>query len=100
LRTLDRLSLRGTLAAAELVDRRAAVYAMLEEMAVLDLDRAVLARASQPFPTPLGTLDALHLASAILGRDLGGPSRFATHDVELARAARSVGFEVLGAPGA
>lgn len=100
LRTLDRLSLRGTLAVTELVDRRAAVYAVLEEMAVLDLDRAVLARASQPFPTALGTLDAVHLASAILSRDLGGPSRFATHDVELARAARSVGFEVLGAPGA
>ena len=97
LRTLDRLSLRGALSLDDLADRRAAVYGLLEDIEVLGMDRAVLARAAQPFPTPLTTLDAIHLATAILSRELDGPNVFATHDVALAKAARSVGFGVVGA---
>jgi predicted nucleic acid-binding protein len=100
LRTLDRLSLKGQLTVAEVAALRGAVYTLLEGFDVVDLDRAILARASQPFPTPLTTLDAIHLASALQWRPLVGPAAFATHDVALARAARSVGFSVLGAPGA
>jgi hypothetical protein len=40
------------------------------------VERPVLARASEPFPTPLGTLDALHLSTALgwqgrMGQRLG-----------------------------
>lgn len=97
LRTLDRLSLRGQLTVAEVAALRGAVYTLLEGFDVVDLDRSILARASQPFPTPLTTLDAIHLASALQWRPAAGPATFATHDVALARAAHSVGFAVLGA---
>ena len=100
LRTMDRLSLRGHLTAVEVAASRSAVYALLEGIDVVDLDRVILARASQPFPTPLATLDAIHLASALMCRERTGAMSLATHDVELAQAARSVGFDVLGARGA
>jgi hypothetical protein len=62
------------------------------------IQRPVLARASEPFPTPLGTLDALHLATALVWRErMHQPVAMATHDRDLALAARSFGFEVLGA---
>ena len=55
-------------------------------------------RASEPFPVPLGTLDALHLATALVWQDrVRQPIVMATHDRNLALAGRSFGIEVLGA---
>src|SRR5678815_3702734 len=43
--------------------------------------QVVLARASQPLPTPLGTLDAIHLASALLWQEKERKELvMATHD--------------------
>ena len=58
----------------------------------------MLRRASEPFPTPVGTLDAIHLATALQVRDSQGLQVVvATHDHQLTRAARAVGLDVLGA---
>jgi hypothetical protein len=44
-----------------------------------------------------GTLDALHLATALVWRDRMGPlAVMATHDTALGLAARAFGFEVVG----
>ena len=68
LRTLDRLRLRSNLSDADLALRREAVYRLTEEMEIVEPVGAVLNRAAQPLPTPLGTLDAIHLSTAILWR--------------------------------
>lgn len=98
LRTLDRRHRQGGLDVAELSERRALALRLLERMDRVDLSPAVLKRAADPFPTPLGTLDALHLATALLWRDAQSAAPvFVTHDVALATAARAVGLHVLGA---
>ncbi len=98
LRTLDRLGRMDRLTADELADRRGAVYRLLEAVDVVDVSRPVLRRASEPFPTPLGTLDAIHLSTALLWREGSGtPLTMATHDRALATAARATGFAVAGA---
>jgi hypothetical protein len=57
----------------------------------------VLSRAAQPFPTPLGTLDAVHLATALLWRETRGEDLvMATHDRDLALAARASGLRTIG----
>jgi len=43
------------------------------------------------------TLDAIHVASALLVRARFKAVRFATHDVDLATAARAEGLPVIGA---
>ena len=97
LRVLDRLRLRAELPAEELALRREAVYRLTAEMEIVEPTWPVLRRAGQPFPVPLGTLDALHLATALLWRDTRGDELvMATHDRELALAARSCGLSVLG----
>jgi predicted nucleic acid-binding protein len=97
LRTLDRLQLRAGARREELAARRAHVYRLLEEVDEVELSREVLERASQPFPSALGTLDALHLATAALLAEQGGQKLvLATHDAALGLAARSVGFTVVG----
>jgi hypothetical protein len=58
---------------------------------------AVLTRAAHPMPTELGTLDAIHLATALLWRERTGAAIvMATHDVALATAARASGLPVVG----
>ena len=97
-RTIDRLRLQGALSAEEAAHRRATATEWLEAVDLVLLQRPVLARASEPFPTPLGTLDALHLATALVWRDrMSQVLVVATHDRDLALAARSFGIEVLGA---
>ncbi|MDO8834955.1 MAG: PIN domain-containing protein, partial [Vicinamibacterales bacterium] len=62
LRTLDRLRIAQGVSDADIALRREAVYRLMDAVEVVELTAGVLARASQPMPTTLGTLDALHLA--------------------------------------
>lgn len=99
LRSLDRRHLQGLLPAAEYPQRRALACRLLERMDRVSVSQAVLRRAADPFPTPLGTLDALHLATALLwGHGQGSLPTMTTHDLQLATAARAMGFDVEGAP--
>lgn len=48
-------------------------------------------------PIPIGTLDAIHLATALIWRErMGSLAAMATHDTALAAAARAFGFDVRG----
>ena len=97
LRTLDRLRQRGGIEAVALSTQREAVYRLLDEVEVVELGRAVLGRAGQPFATSLATLDALHLSTALTWSEHSPePPVMATHDGELAVAARASGLRVVG----
>lgn len=97
LRTLDRLRLAEGLRETELVRRREAVYRILETLEVVEPTRPVLTRAAQPLPVSLGTLDAIHLATALAWREATETDlAFATHDVRLGAAARALGLIALG----
>ena len=97
-RTLDRLRSSESLTTEEAAARMTVVSEWLEAIDLVLLRPPVLSRASEPLPTPLGTLDGLHLATALLWRDrLREPLTMVTHDTALALAARAFGFEVLGA---
>lgn len=98
LRTIDRARIRLRLADEEIADRRAAVLETIETFILVPVGPPVLERAAEPFPTMLGSLDAIHLASALLVRDTFEDLSLATHDRELAVAARAMGFQVHGAP--
>ncbi len=95
LRTLDRARLAGALADDEVAERREAVEEMLSTFDLVTLDRRILRRAAEPLPTTLGTLDAIHLASAVALRTRVPDLRLATHDRTFALAARALGFSLL-----
>ena len=95
-RTVDRLRLEGRIADAE-VARLAEDLTMIHEaLHVIAVTEEILEAAAAAFPTTLGTLDAIHLASALAVHAGGNLDRFLTHDHRLAIAARSVGFAVAG----
>jgi predicted nucleic acid-binding protein len=97
LRTLDRLRLRAGISDADLANRREAVYRLTEGMEIVEPTLPLLRRAAQPMPTPLGTLDAIHLATALMWREARDQDLIvATHDQALGLAARGSGFRVVG----
>ena len=97
LRTLDRLRLRARLSDVEVATRRAAILSLIASLELVDLDAAVLDRTSQPMPTELGTLDAIHLATVLLWREMTAtPITMATHDEALGLSAKAHGLSVVG----
>ena len=96
-RTIDRLRLQGSLTTDEAAIRLRAISDWLEAIDLVLLRPSVLSRASEPMPMPLGTLDAVHLATALIWRDrMGALPTIATHDAALGLAARTFGFDVRG----
>ena len=97
LRTLDRLRLRAKLTDADVATRRATILALIASLELVEVDAVVVDRAAQPMPTDLGTLDAIHLATALLWKDLTRADlTMATHDGALALGARAHGLRVVG----
>ena len=99
LRTLDRLRLRVSLADAEVAKRRATLLGLIASLELVEVDAVILDRAAQPMPTELGTLDAIHLATALLWKEMTRMDLvMATHDGALALGARAHGLPVVGVP--
>ena len=97
LRTLDRLRLKVKLADTEIAERRAKILELIASLEIVDIDSVVLDRAAQPMPTELGTLDAIHLATALLWKEMTGQDlTMATHDNALTIAAEAHGLRVVG----
>ncbi len=97
LRALDRLRLRVNFSDVEVARRRSTILALIDSLELVEIDGSVLDRAAQPMPTELGTLDAIHLAAALLWRDaVGTDLAMATHDRALAVAAQAHGFKTIG----
>ena len=97
LRAVDRARSRGVLTDNEVANIVIKAHAIVDGLELLQLSPSILNRAAQSFLTPLGTLDALHLATAVrLVESTGIELTFFTHDAGLATAARSMNFEVEG----
>jgi predicted nucleic acid-binding protein len=97
LRTLDRLRVVEHIPDETLASRREAIFGLLGTLSVVDIAGVILDRAAQPLPTALGTLDAIHLATAQLWRERTAVElTMATHDAALATAARSLGMPIVG----
>lgn len=97
LRAIDRLRIRKGLTDGQVSSLREALYRLISGMSLVELDRPILARASEPLSTTLGTLDAIHLASALFWREQSeAVLTMATHDSALGLASRAYGFPVVG----
>ena len=97
-RVIDRLRVQAALNDHELADVHHDLTRIERAIGAIPLTRPVLHRAALPMPTAVKTLDAIHLASALLLRERRIASlTFATHEPQQLRAARALGFECLGA---
>jgi hypothetical protein len=67
------------------------VRSLLSRLALIELAQPVLARALEPFPKPVRTLDAIHLASMDFLRLQKQSVTLASYDDRLINAARALG---------
>lgn len=65
---------------------------LIDRATLLDLSVGILHRALEPFPVPVRTLDALHLATMDFPRANEQTFTVATYDRRLAHAAQALGF--------
>jgi predicted nucleic acid-binding protein len=68
------------------------VRALIGRVALIELTPPVLARALEPFPSAVGTLDALHLASIEFLRTQRQQIVLATYDKRMEVTARALGI--------
>jgi hypothetical protein len=66
------------------------VRAVLGRVALIELSPVVLVRALEPFPRPVRTLDAIHLASIVFLQKQGQSVELASYDDRMMAAARAV----------
>jgi len=96
-RVIDRLRLELALDDEGVAAAQQGVARIEGAVGSILLTRPVLRRASLPMATAVRTLDAIHLASALLLQERRRRRViFATHDTRQATAARALGFECIG----
>ncbi len=67
---------------------------LLGQVALSELSQPILARALEPFPLPVRTLDALHLASFHFLSAMDAKLSLATYDQRLSEAAHKMKFRL------
>ncbi len=95
-RVLDRYRLDKLLDDEALAQLLTAFRTIADGFHIIALTDAIKERASEPFPTVIGTLDAIHLSSAALWTEGEGRRNLAilTADQQMERCARAMGFAV------
>ncbi len=98
-RTIQRLRLEGSLEDEHLAKLKSALQSVVDSFCIIECNAAIQTRAAGPFPTIIGTLDAIHLSSALLWQaELNDTDfRVVTHDRQMATAAQAIGLRVEGA---
>lgn len=67
---------------------------LIGRVVLIDLSHDALSRALMPFPLPLRTLDALHLATMEYLRHSGATVELASYDNRLLSAAQALGIPI------
>jgi len=70
------------------------VRSLLGRVALVELAPPVLTRALEPFPSPVRTLDALHLAALDFLHKQGQDAPLASYDERMIAAARALRFPI------
>lgn len=97
LRKIDRMRHTQYSSDEDIANMVQAFLMMMKGVGEIPISEAVLNRASQPFPTAVGSLDAIHLSTAILlQEEKEEPILFFTFDRQLGIAARAVGLQAEG----
>lgn len=97
MRAIDRLRIRSNWTEEEVATYVRLFCAVSAAITFIPLQKPILRRAADSFPTLVKTLDALHLSTALLAQlQLDEPLLFLTHDKRQGIAALASGMEAEG----
>lgn len=96
-RTIDRYRLEKAITDHEMGELKQEAEAFLKGIELVAITRSIKKRAAESFPSIVGTLDGIHIATALLLREKKyADLRVATHDLQMQNCARALGFGVVG----
>jgi predicted nucleic acid-binding protein len=93
-RVLERYRLENIISDEQLAEVRGNLELILKGFYLIEITKEVKKAAAASFPTIIGTLDAIHLASASLWKDDDELVLF-TFDKQMVTCAKAMGFSVL-----
>ena len=94
-RVLTRAGALGKRSSAEVAVRRASMEMAAGHWVVLSIDSEVVTRSRQAFPRePVRSLDAIHLSTALLARNLVTDVQLLSLDERVRRNAVALGFDI------
>ena len=94
-RVLIRASMLGDITEAQAADRRAYLNAAAAGWQVMRIGQEIVERARRPFPgEPIRTLDAIHLASALVARQAIAGLELLSLDDRIRAAGRQLGMRL------
>ena len=97
-RILIRTGATGRLTEAQVATREARLRQVETHWTLLEMDAEIVERARRPFPLePIRTLDAIHLATALVARSAVPGIALLSLDDRVRRCGRQLGFELLPA---
>lgn len=97
LRTIDRMRHELRLSDDDVAMRSELLHKAMRTIRFVKLADIIIQRAGQPFPIVIKTLDAIHLSTALIWqRREKNNLIFLTHDDQLGKTARAMGFLVKG----
>jgi len=96
-RVIDRYRLENILSDAQIATAKEYLHNIIEGMYILDITHSIKARASDAFPTVVGTLDALHISTAVIWREESGINDFSivSHEKQMNVCAKALGFKII-----
>ena len=95
-RVIERCRLTGALDDRQTAETHRLLVRLLESLHIIEITPAILDRASQSYPTVVGTLDALHLASALEWRSTRADLFLLTDDSQMETCALALGINLWG----
>ena len=95
-RVIDRYRLQGELDDKQVSEIKVSLTAFLRGLTLYQITGKILERASLPFPTVIGTLDAIHLSTALRWKEKHKEElHILSFDEQLRIAAQAMGLKVL-----
>ena len=95
-RVIERHRLTGALDDRQTAKTHRLLVRLLEGLHIIEVTPAIIDRASQSYPTVVGTLDALHLASALEWRSTRADLFLLTDDSQMETCALALGINMWG----
>ena len=98
MRTLNRLLLESQISEVQFSELTQRLLFSLVGIEIIGITESVLEEAEEHFPRAVGTLDAIHLSSAISLTNIIEQTdlEILTHDTQLGKAALALGMKVVG----
>jgi hypothetical protein len=94
---LDRYRLEKQISDSELAEVKQNLQKIADGLTIVELTQPIRTRAAKSFPTIVGTLDALHLASLLLWKDATPGENFIllSADLQMRTCAVALGIQLI-----